>query len=142
MLLKGSMDAEGSFIDANKEALFLRLQHNSRLIKPFNYFRQRKASELSEMRWRLTVWNWIVSSLLASSRAKKDLLWVILLMSFHLQKQWRARVKHTTAIYDLKNTIDTAGRRTAFWILVWTSSDINLYICLFFCSEKGWFIPQ
>lgn len=33
----------------------------------------------------LTVWNWIVSSLFASSNAKKDLLWDMLAMSCHLQ---------------------------------------------------------
>lgn len=39
----------------------------------------------------LTVWNWMVSSLFASSNAKKDLLWDMLAMSCHLKnsRKWQ-----------------------------------------------------
>lgn len=45
--------------------------------------------EAAIRRRTLTVWNWTLSSLLASSRAKKDLLWLMLLISFHLQGQFK-----------------------------------------------------
>lgn len=45
--------------------------------------------EAAIRRRRLTVWNWTLSSLLASSRAKKDLLWLMLLISFHLHGQFK-----------------------------------------------------
>lgn len=45
----------------------------------------------------LTVWNWIVSSLFASSNAKNDLLWDMLAISCHLHTKgieydWQALI--------------------------------------------------